>query len=196
MSESEISIKVLINKGLYEKLKKESQLYQEHCLKKNPTSESILQTGGGNCTSDEEKVPVIPNLSTENVDQREANVTEKCTELDGVAKIEVKKEQQENDTEKLADSDILKHIWSRFQPKAQKLLKQFHNFPTRLNWDSSGFVTLNGEKYSDVKITDLLAICFYPVRTKKVLCLPIFIELLKEMNLMMFVKNFEIRYEQ
>ena len=35
MSESEISIKVLINKGLYEKLKKESQLYQEHCLKKN-----------------------------------------------------------------------------------------------------------------------------------------------------------------
>ena len=34
MSESEISIKVLINKGLYEKLKKESQLYQEHCFKK------------------------------------------------------------------------------------------------------------------------------------------------------------------
>ena len=48
MSESEISIKVLINKGLYEKLKKESQLYQELCLKKKPTSESILQTGGGN----------------------------------------------------------------------------------------------------------------------------------------------------
>ena len=34
MSETEISVKVLTNKGLYEKLKKESQLYQEHCLKK------------------------------------------------------------------------------------------------------------------------------------------------------------------
>ena len=181
---------------VYTKNSKKNLNCTKNIVWKNPTSESILQTGGGNCINDEEKVPVIPNLSTENVDQREANVTEKCTELDGVAKIEVKKEQQENDTEKLADSDILKHIWSRFQIKAQKLLKQFHNFPTRLNWDSSGFVTLNGEKYSDVKITDLLAICFYPVRTKKVLCLPIFIELLKEMNLMMFVKNFEIRYEQ
>ena len=37
MSESEISVKVLINKGLYEKLKKESQLYQEHCLNKRNT---------------------------------------------------------------------------------------------------------------------------------------------------------------
>ena len=80
MSETELSVKVLINKGLYQKLKKESQFYQEHCLEKKPTSESILKTGGGNCTNDEEKVPVIPNLSTENVDQREANVTEKCTE--------------------------------------------------------------------------------------------------------------------
>ena len=195
-SESQVSVKVLINKAIYEKLKKESQLYQEHCLKKAQTSETVLQTGGGDCINDDEKVPVVPNLSSENTDQREAIVTEKCTELDGVTKVEVKEDEQKNDTEKLADSEILKYIWTRFKIKAAKLLKQFHNFPTRIDWDSSGIVTLNGEKYHDVKITDLLAISFYPVRTKKVLCLSIFIELLKELNLMMFVKNFEIRYEQ
>ena len=198
MSENEVSVKVLINLKVYEKLKRESQLYHEHCLsKRNTLIQSPVQSGGGSDCNNSEQVPVIPTTSTENIDQREATVTEKCTELDGVTKVNVKDEKEEKvEVTKLSDSDILQSIWSRFKHKAEKLLKQFHSHPTRINWDSSGIVTLNGEKYSNVNIKDLLAIAFYPIRTKKVLCLSIFIELLKELNLMIFVKNFEIRYEQ
>ena len=196
MSENAVVVRVLLTYKVYEKLKKESQLYQEHLLKKRNT---LLQSGGGNSIdcSNSDQVSVIPTTSTENIDQREAIVTEKCTELDGVTKVNIKNVEEEKiEVEKLSDSQILQSIWSRFKTKAEKLLKQFHSYPTRINWDSSGIVTLNGEKYSDVNIKDLLAISFYPIRTKKVLCLSIFIELLKELNLMIFVKNFEIRYEQ
>ena len=37
MSDNEVSVKVLLNFKVYEKLKKESQLYQEHCLNKRNT---------------------------------------------------------------------------------------------------------------------------------------------------------------
>ena len=190
MSDNEVSVKVLLNFKVYEKLKK------EHCLNKRNTP---IQSWGGhsNDWSNSDQVPVIPTTSTENIDQREAIVTEKCTELDGETKVNVKNVEEEKiEVEKLSDSQILQSIWSRFRNKAEKLLKQFHSYPTRINWDSTGIVTLNGEKYSDVNIKDLLAISFYPIRTKKVLCLSIFIELLKELNMMIFVKNFEIRYEQ
>ena len=44
MSENEVSVKVLLNSKVYEKLKKESQLYHEHCLNKRNTQ---IQSGGG-----------------------------------------------------------------------------------------------------------------------------------------------------
>ena len=118
MSDNEVSVKVLLNFKVYEKLKKESQLYQEHLLNKRNT---LLQSGGGhsNDCSNSDQVPVIPTTSTENIDQREAIVTEKCTELDGVTKVNVKDLQEEKiEVEKLSDSEILQSIWSRFKIKA------------------------------------------------------------------------------
>ena len=80
MSDNEVSVKVLLNFKVYEKLKKESQLYQEHCLNERNT---LIQSGGGhsNDCSNYEQVPVIPTTSTENINQREAIVIEICTEL-------------------------------------------------------------------------------------------------------------------
>ena len=81
MSENDVSVKVLLKFKVYEKLKKESQLYQEHLLNKHNT---LVQSGGGhsNDCSNSDQVPVIPTTSTKNTDQREAIITEKCTELD------------------------------------------------------------------------------------------------------------------
>ena len=90
-------------------------------------------------------------------------------------------------------SHPVQDIRIRFRPRAKKLLMKFKNFPTKISWNSQGIVKLNGVEYTDTNIKDLLGLCFYELKSRKIGCLSIFIELLKELNLIIYVRNFEIR---
>lgn len=194
MSENVISVKVLIDKQVYEKLKSDSQKYIEHCTKKishlnldKEKEEKVDsdQSGGGSC--DQVMVPVFP----EQTEQRNA-VIPKCSKIDGPTVVDVPEDKKE-DIGRLSDQNILDFIWTRFKPKARKLLAEFKKHPLNINWTLTGEVILNGELYPETKISQLLAVCFYPLKAQKLYCLSIFIEILKDLNLIIYVKNWEIK---
>ena len=209
MSERQVSVKRLIDNSVYEKLMEDSKKYQE-LLKKNheqkdnndetlkDNSDSTLKdhndalnkSGAGVCSV----IPVPPkNLNPENTDQRAEQITPKCTEVDSEeTKVNVTYE-NESENNPLSDEAIIQDIRIRFRPRAKKLLMKFKNFPTKISWNSQGIVKLNDVEYSDTNIKELLGLCFYNLKSRKIGCLSIFIELLKELNLIIYVRNFEIR---
>ena len=192
-SENTVSVKVLIDKQVYEKLKSDSQKYIEHCnknLNHLKIDKVIDQSGGGDHDDpcDPVKIPVFPEQS----DNRNETI-QKCTQIDQVVtKVDIP-EEKNIDIGSLSDDKILNTIWSRFKPKAKKLLAEFKKHPCNINWSSTGSIILNGESYPEATISELLGVCFYPLKTKKLYCLPIFIEILKDLNLIIFVKNWEIK---
>ena len=136
---------------------------------------------------DHVNIPIFP----EQRDQRN-EIIPKCTQIEGVTKVDIP-EEKNIDIGSLSDDKILNTIWSRFKPKAKKLLAEFRKHPCNINWSLTGSIILNGESYPETTISDLLAVCFYPLKTKKLYCLPIFIEILKDLNLIIFVKNWDIK---
>ena len=209
MSERKVSVKRLIDNSMYEKLMEDSKKYQE-LLKKNheqkdnsdetlkDNSDSTLKdhndalnkSGAGVCSV----IPVPPkNLNPENTDQRDEQIIPKCTEVDSEeTKVNVTYE-NESENNPLSDEAIIQDIRIRFRPRAKKLLMKFKNFPTKILWNSQRIVKLNDVEYNDTNIKELLGLCFYNLKSRKIGCLSIFIELLKELNLIIYVRNFEIR---
>ena len=190
-SENTVSVKVLIDKQVYEKLKSDSQKYIELTTKNLNHLKITDQSGGGGDRCEQVQVPLFP----EQQDSRNA-IIPKCVQIDsGETKIDIPEEKKEKniDNGSLSDDKILDTIWSRFKPKARKLLTEFRRHPCNINWSSTGSVILNGESYPETTISELLAVCFYPLKTKNLYCLPIFIEILKNLKLIIFVKNWEIK---
>ena len=190
-SENTVSVKVLIDKQVYEKLKSDSQKYIELTTKNLNHLKIADQSGGGGDPCEQVQVALFP----EQEDSRNP-IIPKCVQIDsGETKIDIPEEKKEKniDNGSLSDDKILDTIWSRFKPKARKLLTEFRRHPCNINWSSTGSVILNGESYPETTISELLAVCFYPLKTKNLYCLPIFIEILKDLKLIIFVKNWEIK---
>ena len=67
-------------------------------------------------------------------------------------------------------------------------LQEIKQFPLKINWNRDGLARLNGH-YMNNSIQDLIGLCFYSIRHKKIECLSLWYNVLKECNLTIFVTN-------
>ena len=72
-------------------------------------------------------------------------------------------------------------------------MEEINKFPLSVNWDNEGNVVLNGEKFDDT-ISDLLCLCFYPVKSKTINSTSVWYQILKELHLLSH--NWELRKVQ
>ena len=89
----------------------------------------------------------------------------------------------------LSHEEIVASVRKRFQKRALRLLKEIEKNPTALSYDSTGEVTIDGMFVRNSNIKDLLASCFYTIRSKGVTGLLAWIDLLKQNNLFSYVSN-------
>ena len=91
-SENTVSVKVLIDKQVYEKLKSDSQKYIQHCTKnlnhlKIDKDKVYNDQSGGGDPCEQVQVPIFP----EQQDSRNATIP-KCVQIDGETKIDIPEE--------------------------------------------------------------------------------------------------------
>ena len=90
-SENTVSVKVLIDKQVYEKLKSDSQKYIELTTKNLNHLKITDQSGGGGDRCEQVQVPLFP----EQQDSRNA-IIPKCVQIDsGETKIDIPEEKKE-----------------------------------------------------------------------------------------------------
>ena len=207
--------KVIIDKQIYLTLKKTSDFHKANCMKTkndNIYSDAIEKKGAGatqpiepNCHGDSinhntesqnfvPPDPLMPHSSRES-DQRAGKIIEPDISVEGPIFVDVAKVAKV-ETDRLSDEEILKTIRKKSLVKAKRLLEKIKEFPLKINWDSTGLARINGHYMNNCQIQDLIGLCFYPIRHKKIECLSLWYSVLKEANLAIHITNWELKQSE
>ena len=133
--------------------------------------------------------------SSSNCDQRAGDVIDPIIEVEGPNSSVQVTHQPEIETERLSDEEILKSVRKKSYLKAKHLLQEIKHFPLKINWNRDGLARLNGH-YMNNSIQDLIGLCFYSIRHKKIECLSLWYNVLKECNLTIYVTNWELKQSE
>ena len=196
-----VSAKVIIDKELFERMRRIIEYHKEHC-KNSDYGDAVTKGGGGPVGPYGDQASVIKKSDCEvsspttiietSADQRaNFNPEGKCTKVSGPTQVNINQTPSENNT-KQSNEQILSAIRKKYYTKAKRLLEELDKFPLSVNWNNEGKVVLNGEKYDDT-ISDLLCLCFYPVKSKTINSTSIWYRILKELHLLSHVTNWEFR---
>ena len=196
-----VSAKVIIDKELFERMRRIIEYHKEHC-KNSDYGDAVTKGGGGPVGPYGDQASVIKKSDCEvsspttiietSADQRaNFNPEGKCTKVSGPTQVNINQTPSENNT-KQSNEQILSAIRKKYYTKAKRLLEELDKFPLSVNWNNEGKVVLNGEKYDDT-ISDLVCLCFYPVKSKTINSTSIWYRILKELHLLSHVTNWEFR---
>ena len=204
---SSVTLRVLIAKKELDELKAIALYHEKHCKVRHDSgtitsvSDATVKHGAGTTGPDGDKVvDMLPSiLNTEqNIDARNGEIADKDILLQGATTVslpENKLEETSNENLAISMEDIVSSVRKRFQKKALKLLRDIAKIPNALSYDNHGAVTINGFYVENSDIKDLIASCFYSIRSKNVVGLVLFIQMLKDNQLFGSVSNPELHQE-
>lgn len=175
-------------------------LYHEtHCKKRpsDPASDAALKTGSG-CeigpsgdSPDNELIPAIAsNDHAHQLDQRNGHISEKNILIPKATTVTlVKTPPVDNDKTPMPKDQIIGSLRKRFQNRGSKLLDEIRKHPLSVSYDSDGTTCINGNVMQGSDIKDLVASSFYTIKSRPVVGLQLWNEMLKEINLSHHVIN-------
>ena len=181
--------------------------HETHCKKNHEEQElnvndasSKTGSGGqiscgpsGDCgdTADNELLPALASTShMQQDDSRNINLSEKSLLIPNKTSVLLPKTSEvEVNKTPLSKEKIISSIRKRFQKKAGKLLDEIGSHPLSVSYDSQGVTSINGQLVQGSDIRDLLASCFYSIKSKHVNGLQLWNDMLRETNLYHYVVN-------
>ena len=196
LSAMSVTLRVAITKKELDRLRacEAICLYHEtHCKKRpsDPASDAALKTGSG-CeigpsgdSPDNELIPAIAsNDHAHQLDQRNGHISEKNILIPKATTVTlVKTPPVEADKTPMPKEEIIAYLRKRFQNRGSKLLDEIKKHPLSVSYDSDGTTYINGNVMLGSNIKDLVASSFYTIKSRPVVGLQLWYEMLKEINL-------------